>query len=94
MIATLRYVRRGHFVDAIRLCERLLGDMHDLMHKAVGWVLREIADRQEALLRDFLRAHGPQLPRTSLRYAIEHLPEADRRVFMAVKARPPASLRG
>jgi 3-methyladenine DNA glycosylase AlkD len=78
VVATLAYVRRGDLDDAFRLSAALLPHPHDLMHKAVGWVLRECGKRDPSLLRDFLFAHLPSLPRTTLRYAIERFPAPER----------------
>ena len=85
MLATFHFIRRGQFADTLRLAERLRADHHDLMHKAVGWMLREVGHRDPAALRGFLARHAPTLPRTMLRYAIEKLPEAERRRWLAVR---------
>lgn len=79
VLATLAFIRAGEFGDTLRLCERLLTHEHDLMHKACGWMLREAGKRDAAVLRGFLDRHAHHMPRTMLRYAIEKLPEAERR---------------
>lgn len=84
MISTLAFVAEGEHRDAFALAEALLGDEHDLMHKAVGWVLREVGKRVDpALLRGFLEKHAAQMPRTALRYAIEHFGPAERKAWLA-----------
>jgi 3-methyladenine DNA glycosylase AlkD len=83
MVATFALIRNGEFDDTIRLAESLVDDPHHLVHKATGWMLREVGARDRARLDAFLDAHGPRLPRTMLRYALEkHSPE-ERRVRMA-----------
>ncbi len=83
VVATLHFIRAGEFDDTVELCAMLLGDDEDLMHKACGWMLREVGKRDTAVLRDFLRQHAPRMPRTMLRYAIERFPEAERRGWLA-----------
>ncbi len=83
VLATFAFIRTGDFADTLRLCEPLLGDREDLMHKACGWMLREVGKRNEAVLRGFLDAHAPHMPRTMLRYALERLPETARVHYMA-----------
>lgn len=85
MISTLEHIRRGELGNTFWLAERLLGDPEDLMHKAAGWMLREAGKRDAAALEGFLGAHAPRMPRTMLRYAIERLPVARRREWMAVR---------
>ncbi len=78
IIATLHFIRQGDFADTLRIAERLLGDREDLIHKATGWMLREVGKRNQSALEDFLRQHARVMPRTMLRYAIERFP-AERR---------------
>jgi 3-methyladenine DNA glycosylase AlkD len=84
MIATADAINRGESQPAIRIATKLLKDEHDLMHKAVGWMLREVGKRcSRAELEAFLARHKADMPRTALRYAIEHFPEAKRRAYLA-----------
>lgn len=85
MIATLMFIRKGEFGDALNLAEQLLNDTHDLMHKAVGWCLREVGKKEEKLLTDFLDIHATTMPRTALRYSIERLPETKRKYYLALR---------
>lgn len=87
MVSTWAFIHRDDFADTLALAERLLGDPHDLMRKAVGWMLREVGKRDRATLTAFLEKHAADMPRTALRYAIEHYPEAERRYFMEMKHR-------
>lgn len=82
LIATFHFIKRNDFCDTLRLAERLLNDREDLMHKAAGWMLREIGKRDMAVLEDFLRAHLDALPRTTLRYAIERFPLDKRQAYL------------
>lgn len=89
IIATLAFIRRGEHADTFAIAELLLDDEHDLIHKAVGWMLREVGEKVGlARLREFLAAHAPhRLPRTALRYAIEKLPPTERKRWLAAKPR-------
>lgn len=82
VVATYAFIRNNDFADTLRLCERLMGDPHDLMHKACGWMLREVGKRDENVLIGFLEKHAKTMPRTMLRYAIERLSPARRQNFM------------
>ncbi len=79
MIATFDGIRRGEFDDTFRIAGILLHDEHDLIHKAVGWLLREVGKRDGAAERAFLASRYKTMPRTMLRYAIEKFPEGERR---------------
>lgn len=83
IVATLHHTRRGDVRPALHVAARLLGDGHDLIHKAVGWMLREAGKRDRPALERFLRDHYAQLPRTTLRYAIERFDAAERRAYLA-----------
>lgn len=78
VMATFHFIRRGEFAATLHLAEMLLEDEHDLIHKAVGWMLREVGKRDLHAAETFLRSHGRLMPRTILRYAIERFPEAKR----------------
>ncbi len=82
IIATLHFIRQNDLDDCFALSELLLGDAEDLMHKTCGWMLREAGKRDTARLRDFIKQHYPQLPRTLLRYAIEKFPQPERGMLL------------
>ena len=83
LLATLHFIRRGAFAATLRLVERLLDDPEDLIHKAAGWMLREVGKRDREALCAFLADHHRRMPRTMLRYAIERLPDRERKRWMA-----------
>jgi 3-methyladenine DNA glycosylase AlkD len=74
IIATHHFIKHGEYRDTVRVASMLLEDEHDLIHKAAGWMLRELGKRDAATLHGFLDAHAGHMPRTMLRYAIERLP--------------------
>jgi len=78
MVATLHFIRHGRFADTIKLAKILLHDQEDLIHKATGWMLREVGKRDLPALKKFLKTHCRTMPRTMLRYAIERFPERER----------------
>jgi 3-methyladenine DNA glycosylase AlkD len=82
MIFTFALLRAGELSPTYEIAERLIKDNHDLIHKAVGWMLREMGKRDPALLRAFLRNHSKVMPRTMLRYSIEKLPEQERKMWL------------
>lgn len=82
IMATFRYVKAGSFVGTLRIADLLLADPHDPIRKAVGWMLREVGNRDRAAAEAFLRPRYRTMPRTTLRYAIERDPEALRRRYL------------
>jgi 3-methyladenine DNA glycosylase AlkD len=82
IIFTFAFIRKGEVVLTFEIAELLLNDDHDLIHKAVGWMLREAGKRDVMLLRRFLSEHSHEMPRTMLRYAIERLPERERKKWL------------
>ena len=85
VVATMALIKAGEFKEILKLSEMLLKDKNDLMHKAVGWMLREVGKKDEGVLIKFLNQFAHRLPRTSLRYAIERLPEAWRQDYLKIK---------
>ena len=83
IMATFHFIRRHDFDDTLALCELLLNDEEDLIHKAAGWMLREIGKRDTEAEKAFLDQHCRDMPRTMLRYAIERFPPAERRDYLA-----------
>jgi 3-methyladenine DNA glycosylase AlkD len=86
IMATFHYVRLGDFSDALQIARRLLYDREDLIHKAVGWMLRETGKRDQTTEERFLKEHCRQMPRTMLRYAIERFPDELRRQYLDGRA--------
>lgn len=82
VVATATLIRNNDFIDIIRLSELLLNHKHDLMQKAVGWMLREMGKRDKDLLVQFLDKHAKVMPRTMLRYSIEKMTDEERKHYM------------
>jgi len=82
IIATFYFIRQNEFDDTLKLAEILLNDKEDLIHKAVGWMLREVGKREIELEEEFLQEHYKIMPRTMLRYAIEKFTETSRKMYL------------
>jgi 3-methyladenine DNA glycosylase AlkD len=85
VMATFTFIRQNRFSETLKISKMLLADKEDLIHKAVGWMLREVGKRDLPTEENFLKRHFPQMPRTMLRYAIEIFPERKRRMFLEGK---------
>jgi 3-methyladenine DNA glycosylase AlkD len=86
IIFTFAFMRAGSLDESIHIAELLVDDNHDLIHKAVGWVIREVGKRDINVLRAFLHEHAATMPRTMLRYAIEKMSETERKRWLAAKS--------
>lgn len=82
MVSTMAFVRRGQLDDTFAIADILLNHPHDLIHKAVGWLLREAGKRDKAALEAYLQGRYRSMPRTMLRYAIEKFPEQQRQAYL------------
>ena len=82
IIATQYFIQQNDFADTLKVAEMLLNDQQDLIHKATGWMLREVGKRDRTVLEQFLQVHFRTMPRTMLRYAIERFPEARRQMYL------------
>lgn len=82
VMSTFHFIKRDDFSDILAIAELLLYDQEDLIHKAVGWMLREVGKRNRNILKRFLVKHYKHMPRTMLRYAIEKLPEVERLAYL------------
>ena len=83
MVSTMTFIRHGQLEDTFSIADILLHHSHDLIHKAVGWLLREAGKKDEVALTEFLKSRYKTMPRTMLRYAIEKFPEGKRQLYMA-----------
>lgn len=84
IIATYRFIKEGQFKDTLAISKNLLNDKEDLIHKAVGWMLREVGKKDEKVLIKFLTDNISSLPRTTLRYAIERFDDVRRKKFLSM----------
>lgn len=82
IIATAAFIKNSDFTDTLEIAEMLLGDSHDLIHKAVGWMLREVGNQDQTVLENFLKKRYQHMPRTALRYAIEKFPKKLRQAYL------------
>jgi 3-methyladenine DNA glycosylase AlkD len=83
IVSTQTFIRRDQYADTLAIAELLLTDEEDLLHKATGWMLREVGNRNKTALVRFLQANAHHMPRTMLRYAIEKLPEKERKAWLS-----------
>ncbi len=87
IMATFYFIKRDHFAETLRVADLLLDDHHDLIHKAVGWMLREVGNVDRSVEEAFLSTRYQTMPRTMLRYAIEKFPEAQRQAYLQGEVR-------
>lgn len=83
VLSTLTFIRENDFTDTLKISKILLKDEHDLIHKAVGWLLREVGKRSQPTAEKFLKKYYKQMPRTMLRYAIERFSENKRKFYLS-----------
>lgn len=82
IVSSSALIRAGQYEDTLRIADKLLGHPHDLIHKAVGWMLREVGKKDIALLRRYLSDRYSRMPRTALRYAIERMDAPERQAWL------------
>lgn len=85
IVSTMIFIRNNQLDDTLKISEKLLKDKHDLIQKAVGWLLRELGKKDQRLLANFIKKHYIQIPRTTLRYAIERFSEKEKKDFLSGK---------
>lgn len=85
MVSSWAFIKRKKFDLTLRLAKIFFNDSHDLIHKAGGWMLREIGKQDKNILRKFIKENAPEMPRVMLRYAIERFSEKDRKKFLAIR---------
>ena len=88
IVSTFAFIRKEKLELTTDISEMLLGDTHDLMHKAVGWMLREAGKKDKETLVSFLKKHSTKMPRTMLRYSIERFPEPERKKWLKISKTP------
>jgi len=82
IVSTFSFIKQGEFIPTLKISKQLLNDTHDLIHKAVGWMLREVYKKDNEACKAFLKQNYAQLRRTTLRYAIERMPEDQRQCYL------------
>jgi 3-methyladenine DNA glycosylase AlkD len=83
ILSTLAFIKEDDFKDILKITKRLLDDDHDLIQKALGWMLREVGKRDISVLKEFLDKYADKMPRTMLRYSIEKLTKEERKYYMS-----------
>jgi 3-methyladenine DNA glycosylase AlkD len=86
IVTTLAFIRARKFEDTLKISKMLMSDKHDLIHKAVGWMLREVGKMSKETLMTFLNENASRMPRTTLRYSIERFGKADRKKYLSIKS--------
>lgn len=87
VVSTFYFIGNNDFEDSLKIAKILIGDPHDLIHKAVGWMLREVGKRDRAIEEEFLKKYYTVMPRTMLRYALEKFPESKRQAYLKGRVR-------
>jgi 3-methyladenine DNA glycosylase AlkD len=85
IVSTYAFIRKSKYAPTLKISKILLNDKHDLIHKAIGWMLREVGKKNEKALEEFLQKNYNKMPRTTLRYAIERFPEKKRQLYLKSK---------